>query len=212
MKNISQFHVSAMKKPCLAFTLMFYSCISVAQDNATEPNSIHFSGYLESYYIHDFNNPEGSSRPSFAYSHNVVDKPSINLVFIKASLNTPRTRANLAVGSGTYMRANYASEPKDLQKLFEANVGIKLSDSNLWLDAGVLPSHIGFESAIGLDNWTVTRSILADNSPYFETGLRLSYTTDDGQWYGKWAIAKWLATHSKTRWQHHPCDWAPNYV
>lgn len=183
MKNISQIHVSAMKKPCLAFTLMFYSSISVAQDNATEPNSIHFSGYLESYYIHDFNNPEGSTRPSFAYSHNVVDKPSINLGFIKASLNTPTTRANLAVGSGTYMRANYAIEPKDLQKLFEANVGVKLSDSNLWLDAGVLPSHIGFESAIGLDNWTVTRSMLADNSPYFETGLRLAYTSDDGQWY-----------------------------
>lgn len=172
-----------MKKPCLAFTLMFYSSISVAQDNITDANSFHISGYLESYYIHDFNNPGSSTRPNFAYSHNVVDKPSINLSFIKASLNTPSVRANLAVGSGTYMRANYALEPKDLQKLFEANVGVKLSDSNLWLDAGVLPSHIGFESAVGLDNWTVTRSMLADNSPYFETGLRLSYTSDDGQWY-----------------------------
>jgi hypothetical protein len=80
------------------------------------------------------------------------------------------------------MRANYASEPNDLQKLYEANIGLRVSDS-LWLDAGVLPSHIGFESAIGIENWTVTRSMLADNSPYFETGARLSYTSDDGKWY-----------------------------
>ncbi len=82
------------------------------------------------------------------------------------------------------MQANYAAEPKDLQKVFEANIGLKLSDQyNLWLDAGVLPSHIGFETAVGAENWTLTRSILADNSPYFETGLRLSYTSVDGKWY-----------------------------
>lgn len=149
------------------------------QDEA--PSAVTISGYLESYYLHDFNHPSDDTRPSFTYSHNMVDKPSINLGFIKASISLERLRANLAVGSGSYMRANYALEPSDLQKLFEANVGFKLSD-NLWLDAGVMPSHIGFESAIGLDNWTLTRSLLADNSPYFETGLRLSYTSDDGKW------------------------------
>lgn len=184
MNNKNLVKLTVMKKLCLAaWGLMFCIDVSAAQDTTTEPNHFNISGYLESYYIHDFNDPDASTRPSFAYSHNVVDKPSINLGFIKASLNMPRTRANLAVSSGTYMRANYALEPEDLQKLFEANVGVKLSDSNLWLDAGVLPSHIGFESAVGLDNWTVTRSMLADNSPYFETGLRLSYTSDDGQWY-----------------------------
>ena len=183
MRNKRQVQCNIIKQPCSAVTLLLFTSVSFAQDNITDANSFHISGYLESYYIHDFNNPGSSTRPSFAYSHNVVEKPSINLGFIKASLNTPRARANLAVGSGTYMRANYALESRDLQKLFEANVGLKLSDSNLWLDAGVLPSHIGFESAIGLDNWTVTRSMLADNSPYFETGLRLAYTSDDGQWY-----------------------------
>ena len=142
---------------------------------------------METYYLHDFNRTSDNIRPSFTYSHNVTDKPSINLAFIKANLNTDRVRANLALGSGTYMRANYALEPRDLQKVFEANIGLKLSD-NLWLDAGVMPSHIGFESAVGMDNWTLTRSILADNSPYFETGARLSFTSDDGKWYASGLI------------------------
>jgi len=68
--------------------------------------------------------------------------------------------------------------------VFEANAGVKLSSKkNLWLDAGIMPSHIGFESAIGKDCWNLTRSILADNTPYYEAGARVSYTSDNGKWY-----------------------------
>jgi hypothetical protein len=173
---------------CLTIVTMHCSQQAFAAEAHQEkPSNLSISGYLETYYLHDFNRPSDDLRPSFTYSHNVTDKPSINLAFIKANLNSERIRANLALGSGTYMRANYALEPRDLQKLFEANIGLKLSD-NMWLDAGVMPSHIGFESAIGLDNWTLTRSILADNSPYFETGVRLSYTSDDGKWYASGLI------------------------
>jgi hypothetical protein len=166
----------------IILTFMYNMPVFAAETDHSEPSNLNITGYLETYYLHDFNRPTGDIRPSFTYSHNVTDKPSINLGFIKASFNAERMRANLALGSGTYMRANYALEPRDLQKVFEANIGLKLTD-NVWLDAGVMPSHIGFESAIGLDNWTVTRSMLADNSPYFETGLRLSYASDDGKWY-----------------------------
>ncbi|HEX8331290.1 MAG TPA: outer membrane beta-barrel protein, partial [Segetibacter sp.] len=44
------------------------------------------------------------------------------------------------------------------------------------------PSHIGFESAIGKDNWTLTRSIVADNSPYYEAGVKLTNTTNNNKW------------------------------
>lgn len=171
----------------ILWTLLFAHQAFAAEGSQPGQSNLSVSGYLESYYLHDFNRPANNLRPGFTYSHNVTDKPSINLGFIKVNLNSERVRANLAVGSGTYMRANYAMEPKDLQKLFEANIGFKLSDT-IWLDAGIMPSHIGFESAIGLDNWTVTRSILADNSPYFETGLRLSYTSEDGKWYASGLI------------------------
>jgi len=71
-----------------------------------------------------------------------------------------------------------------LKNILEANAGVKIfKKKNLWIDAGVFSSHIGFESAIGKDCWNLTRSILADNSPYFETGAKISYTTDDGKWF-----------------------------
>lgn len=141
------------------------------------------SGYLEAYYLQDFNRPNSHERAGFVYSHNQTQRPQINLALLKAAYNTPRVRGNLALASGTYMRANYAAEPEAYRHIFEANIGVRLSEeSNLWLDVGVMPSHIGFESAMGADNWTVTRSLMADNSPYFETGAKVSYTTDDGKW------------------------------
>ena len=39
------------------------------------------------------------------------------------------------------------------------------------------------ETALGYDCINLTRSIQADNSPYYERGLRLSYETKNKNWY-----------------------------
>ena len=86
--------------------------------------------------------------------------------------------------AGTYPEYNLAAEQDLLKNVFEANVGVKISkSSNLWVDAGIMPSHIGFESAIGKDCANLTRSILADNSPYYETGAKIGYTSKSEKWY-----------------------------
>ena len=140
------------------------------------------SGYAELYYQYDFNKPSDNNRPGFVYSHNRHNEFNLNLGFVKAGYSADRVRANLAIGAGTYMNANYAAEPGVLKNVYEANAGIKLGKKNLWLDAGIFPSHIGFESAIGKDCRTLTRSIAADNTPYYEAGAKLSYGSPDGKW------------------------------
>ncbi len=151
------------------------------QDSTKGP--LAFNGYLEAFYLYDFNKPTDGNRPGFVYSHNRHNEFNMNLGFIKASYTTERVRANLALAAGTYVNANYTAEPGVLKNIFEANAGIKLSKKKtLWLDAGIFPSHIGFESAISKDCWTLTRSILAENTPYYEAGAKITYTTDDGKW------------------------------
>lgn len=142
------------------------------------------SGYAETYYGGDFNNPIGNTRPSFIYSFNKNNEASVNLAFLKGSYVTNKVRANLAFAAGTYMSANYAAEPGILGNFYEGNVGIRLSrENNLWLDVGVFPSHIGLESARGKDNWTLTRSIGADNTPYYESGAKIGYTSENEKWF-----------------------------
>ena len=154
-----------------------------AKTAAPTPNPFSFSGYVEAYYQYDFNKPTDNNRPGFIYSHNRHNEFNLNLGFLKGSYNGERVRANLAIAAGTYMNANYAAETGVLKNVLEANAGLKISKKkNLWIDAGIFSSHIGFESAISKDCWTLTRSILADNTPYFESGAKLTYISNNNKW------------------------------
>jgi len=148
-----------------------------------KPTPFTFSGYIEAYYQYDFNKPSDNNRPGFIYSHNRHNEFNLNLGYLKGSYNTEMIRANIAVAAGTYMNANYAAETGGLKNVYEANAGVKISKKiNLWLDAGIFSSHIGFESAVSKDCWTLTRSMMADNSPYFESGAKLTFQSDNEKW------------------------------
>ena len=152
-----------------------------AQTDSTK--SLTLSGYVETYYSYDLGNPESHNRPGFVYSHNRHNEVNLNLGFVKMAYNTAKTRANVALMTGTYANANLAAESGVLKNIYEANVGVKISKKrNLWLDAGIFASHIGFESAIGKDCWNLTRGMLADNSPYFESGVKITHISKDEKW------------------------------
>ena len=171
-------------KRAIIFLLFVYPTLLPAQDTAKINAPLSVSGYAEVYYQYDVDRPANHTRPLFVYNHNRTNEVALNLGYVKASYTTRKARANLALMAGTYANANLASEPGVLKNVYEASVGMRLSPhQDLWLDAGILPSHIGFESAVGKDCWTLTRSILADNSPYYEAGLRTSYRTPNEKWY-----------------------------
>jgi hypothetical protein len=155
-----------------------------AQEVATAKSPLTFSGYIETYYSYDFGNPDNHVRPGFVYSHNKHNELNLNLGLAKVNYAKDNVRGNLAIMAGTYAEYNLAAEQDLLRNVFEANVGVKISSKhNLWVDAGIMPSHIGFESAIGKDCPTLTRSILADNSPYYEAGAKIGYTSKSEKWY-----------------------------
>lgn len=157
--------------------------LATAQADSVQ-NPLTISGYLETYYVYDFGNPADHNRPDFLYSFNRHNEVNLNFGFIQAEYDDNKVRGKLALMTGTYANANLAAEPGVLKNIFEANAGVKISKTkNLWVDAGVFGSHIGFESAIGAVCWNMTRSILAENSPYFLSGAKISYTSDDEAWF-----------------------------
>lgn len=173
MKRISLFAVAAMA-----------GIQAFAQEApAKEQPKLTFSGYAEAYYAYDFNQPEGHQRPGFLYSHNRHNELNLNLALLKVNYTTDRVRGNVGLMAGTYAQYNLASEQELLRYVYEANVGVRIG-KNLWVDAGIMPSHIGFESAIGKDCYTLTRSLMAENSPYYEAGAKISWAPND-----KWSFA-----------------------
>jgi hypothetical protein len=161
-------------------TLLAFILITVngnAQVDAAK--SLNLSAYIETYYSYDFSRPKNFEKPDFNYNYKKHNQINLNLSFLKASYQTNRLRSNLALMTGNYAKYNLSTEPNWAKPLMEANVGYKpFEQHNFWIDAGVLPSHIGFESAVGSDCWNLTRSLLAENSPYYESGVKLNYTNE----------------------------------
>jgi len=176
-----------MRRIVLAATLLTSWGAFAQEANKTTsltPSPFAMGAYVETYYSYDLNNPIGNTKPSFLYNFNKNNEVAVNLAFLKGAYVTSRLRVNLALAGGTYMNANYAAEPGILGNFYEGNLGIKLSENNnLWLDVGVFPSHIGFESTVGKDNWALTRSLNAENTPYFESGAKVSYTSKNDKWF-----------------------------
>lgn len=174
-----------LKQPTLIFAFLLIQLGQVCLGQTDSLSSkIKFGAYIETYYSYDFGNPKNNERPGFMYSFDRHDEVSLNLGFLKAGYDNSKIRANLAFMAGSYTNANLASESGTFKNIFEANAGIKISKKkNLWIDAGIFPSHIGFESAIGIDCWNVTRSMMAENSPYYESGVKISYDSDNKKWF-----------------------------
>jgi hypothetical protein len=137
-----------------------------------EPSSpLSIGGFVDTYIAHDFNHLPTRYRPYTTQPY-YSDEFALNLGFVDATLSTERFHGRLALQYGSSVIANYAAEPHEFMRYFqEAYGGVSITDS--WkLDAGVFASHIGLETWISRDNATPSRSLVADYSPYYQTGVR----------------------------------------
>jgi hypothetical protein len=162
-------------------TFLSLLSLCIIQNNFAQSDSakkITYCAYGEMYYSYDFGKPAGHEKPNFLYNHKRHNEVNANLLLLKANFIDKNYRATLGLMAGNYVTYNLSSEPTWAQNIYEANIGVKLSkQKNIWVDVGIMPSHIGFESAVSVDCWTLTRSLAAENSPYYETGIKFSYTS-----------------------------------
>ena len=156
---------------------LLISCLGHAQGDSSK---VRLSGYLEAYYAYDLSRPENGERPYFLFNHKRHNEVGLNLGLLRADYDHDRTRASFALMAGDYPQYNLAAEPELLRAVYEAWAGVRISERReLWVDFGIMPSHLGAESAVGADNMTLTRGLAAENSPYYEAGVRLQYVPNE---------------------------------
>lgn len=155
---------------------------AAGQSSETDSTTrIKFGGFLDTYYAFDFNRPALRDR-AFTTQAARNNEFNVNLAFLDATLVADRLRGRIAIQFGTSVQANYASEPSigavsgsDVsQFLQEAVAGYNFTRA-LWVDAGVFLSSFGSENWTSRDNWTYTRSMVAENSPYYESGVKATW-------------------------------------
>jgi hypothetical protein len=181
-----------MIKPIL-LSLLFFICLipnayAQAGDTLRPQGKFTFSGFVDAYYVYDFNRPADNQRPDFLYNHTRHNEFNINLALLQGHYTSDRVRATVGLMAGTYSQYNLAHEQEQLRHIWEAYAGVRVA-KDLWLDAGVFLSHIGFENAISTENYTLTRSIVAENTPYYLSGAKLTYTPERAPWEFTFVIA-----------------------
>jgi hypothetical protein len=160
---------------------------SESQTAADTSARVSFGAFLDSYYAWDFNRPSTLDR-SFVGGVTFTTQPArhnefnVNLGYIEAKIDAPRIRGRIALQAGTSVQSNYSGEPSNgavsgpylARHLQEAFAGYKVSSAT-WIDAGIFYSHMGMESWASRDNPTYTRSLVAEYSPYYSSGLRVQW-------------------------------------
>lgn len=164
-------------KKIIILVVSFVSFKTSAQDSISKVK-VAISGFIDTYYSYDFVQSDSKYKQPFLYNYNRQNEFNVNIALLRATIAYENVYAKLSVHAGTYVADNYANE--NLKLLNEAYLGIYLNKSKkTTLEAGIMPSYIGFESATTHANLTATRSILAENSPYFMTGIKLNHQFSD---------------------------------
>ena len=154
------------------------------QSTADTTIKVTFGGFIDSYYAYDVDRPKTLDRSFFSglpfttqpARHNEFN---VNLAYVEANVTGNRLHGRLSLQVGTSVQANYAAEPTlgvvsgpSLSRLIqEGYAGYQVAPT-FWIDAGVFYSNAGAETWASKDNPTYTRSLVADYSPYYSSGVR----------------------------------------
>ncbi len=177
----------------ITLLLLFLHSNLLSQNKSDSVNSMWtISGYTDFYYTGNQRASNKQKISNFQFNHNRNHQPALNLAYLGIAHESKSFRMEMAVHTGTYVKDNYAGEPGFYRNINKAYVGVQLNKKrSMWLDIGTFPSYIGFESAVSFDNITLSRSLLAENSPYFLTGIRLHQKLNDNNELNTYLLTGW---------------------
>ncbi len=150
---------------------------------------------IETYYGIDFKNNKTQS-PHY-FNHHSLQAPRINYAQLEWKRSFNQWNMQLGIHDGDYVRRNYSDQPTWARLISSAQIQfIPKKFNQLKMTAGIFPSHIGFESAGVQNNLTLSRSLLAENSPYYESGIHSQYSSKNGKLtLGILALTGWQQAH-----------------
>ncbi|MEI2720893.1 MAG: outer membrane beta-barrel protein [Gemmatimonadales bacterium] len=126
----------------------------------------------------------------------------------------PRRPAGRHLGPGQLCRRARPSVrtavPSLSRSIQEAVVGVRVRPG-LWVDGGVFFSHIGQESWISRDNPTYTRSFTAEYTPYYSSGVKVTWAASSTLTAQVHLLNGWqnIAENNERKAVGARLDWAP---
>ena len=143
---------------------------------------LHLGGFVDGVFAYNFNRPADHANflPGLGTSAKRDNEVTINLAQVDLVLAPEPVGFKLSLGFGTAPEVVHAAEvrgaatsPDVWRNVVQASVQWQTKvGRGLLLEAGIYPSHIGFEGFAPKDNWNYTRSWLGELSPYYQAGAQ----------------------------------------
>ena len=111
---------------------------------------------------------------------------SLNVAALDLAADPKPVGFHLTLAAGSGVDVLHSGEPAGpgigaqvFRVIYQASVSWAAPvGAGLLLEAGIYPSHIGYESFFSKDNVNYTRSWMGEYSPYYQTGIKASYVFD----------------------------------
>lgn len=156
------------------------------------PDSLrtNISFYAETYYLTANKQGGQTEKDPIFYNHTTLEKFDLNLGLVEFSAKKDHWTFKSGLMLGTYARKNLSQEAQVWRYVNQINISYRLNAKHNF-QVGIFPSHIGIESAKNLENFSLSRSYIAENSPYYETGLRWEFNRSENLQFGILALSGW---------------------
>lgn len=184
-----------MKKVNLLLGSLLFALAVQAQDSTTAtPGKFTFSGYMDTYYFGNFNNPRSQSNlglnRSTVGNARAFDQRAgqfgIGLIQTKATYTSSKVDAVMDLTFGPFADlGNYGNNIGPLGTAGSTSLAIKQAyivfkaTSKLSFTAGQFGTHIGYEVIDAPLNYNYSLSNLFNNGPFYHIGLKGQYAFSD---------------------------------
>ena len=137
--------------------------------------SVQLHGWVDVYGALNLNRPPDkvSFFPGTGTSAPRANEFNLNAAALDVALDPKPVgfHLTLAAGSGVDVLHGASDNP-----VYQASVSG--AAGGLLVEAGIYPSHIGYESYFTRDNWNYTHGWMGEYSPYYQAGVKVAYAFD----------------------------------
>lgn len=181
-----------MKKLIFTVLSLFSIAAAQAQESTTtteeKKNPLTFSGYVDTYFFGNLNNPASRSNLGVSGFERIFDqKPGqfqLGLAQTKLSYSTDKVDAVIDLVFGNHADlGNYGNTISPVTGATSTALAIKQAyltwkaTDKFSITAGQFGTHIGYEVIDAPVNYNYSLSNLFGNGPFYHTGLKATYAT-----------------------------------
>ncbi|MDB5256980.1 MAG: hypothetical protein JWM14_1675 [Chitinophagaceae bacterium] len=181
-------------KKIITLTLLYiafaYSANAQDSTKTAEPSKFNFSGYIDSYYFSNLNNPATRNNLGASGTARAFDQKSgtIGLGLVQAKMTyAPSTKTDVVVDLTFGPNADLGNYGNAIGPLGGNSTSLAIKQAyfnwrpfeKLTLTAGQFGTHIGYEVIDAPINYNYSLSNLFNNGPFYHIGAKAQYAFSD---------------------------------